>query len=53
MRDPVAVKTAGLNPEAVGRLWGAFLDGAPGMYWSRVWAIYVLIRWSQRHGVGL
>jgi len=53
MRDPLAVKSVGMNPEAVGRLWRAFLEGAPGMYWSRVWAIYVLIRWCRRHGVRL
>jgi asparagine synthase (glutamine-hydrolysing) len=53
MRDPVAVKPTGLNPEAVGRLWQAFLDGAPGIYWSRVWALYVLVRWCQRHGAYL
>lgn len=53
MRDPDAVKPAGLNPEAVRRLWQSFLDGAPGIYWTRVWAIYVLIRWCDRHGAYL
>jgi len=53
MRDPLAVKPAGLSSEAVRRLWQAFLDGAPGIYWSRVWAVYVLIRWCQRHGASL
>jgi asparagine synthase (glutamine-hydrolysing) len=53
MRDPEAVRSVGLNPEAVGNLWGAFLAGAPGLYWSRVWALYVLIRWSQTHGAAL
>lgn len=53
MRDPVAVKPTGLNPEAVRRLWQAFLDGAPGLYWTRVWAIYVLIRWCHRNGAYL
>ena len=24
---------------------------SPGLYWSRVWAVYVLVRWCQRHGV--
>ncbi len=51
LRDPVAVRAAGLQPEAVARLWEAFRGGAPGLYWSRVWAIYVLVRWCQRHGV--
>ena len=53
MRDPDAVKPTGLNPEAVRRLWQAFLDGAPGIYWTRVWAIFVLIRWCDRHGAYL
>ncbi len=51
LRDPNAVRPTGLNPEAVLRLWKAFLDGAPGIYWSRVWALFVLIRWCHRHGV--
>jgi asparagine synthase (glutamine-hydrolysing) len=53
MRDPLAVKPSGLNADAVARLWRAFLDGAPGIYWSRVWALYVLIRWCQRSGASL
>jgi len=51
LRDPAAVTAAGLNPAAVRQLWQAFLDGAPGLYWSRIWAIYVLVRWCLRHGV--
>jgi asparagine synthase (glutamine-hydrolysing) len=53
MRDPEAIKPTGLDPEAVARLWQAFLDGAPGLYWSRIWAIYVFIRWCHRHRVYL
>jgi asparagine synthase (glutamine-hydrolysing) len=49
MRDSVAVIPTGLNPGAVQRLWQAFLDGAPGIYWTRVWAIYVFIRWCHRN----
>jgi asparagine synthase (glutamine-hydrolysing) len=45
LRDPQAIAPVGLDPTAVERLWRAFLDGAPGMYWSRVWAVYVFIRW--------
>jgi len=51
MRDPLAVKPSGLDPEAVRRLWQAFLDGAPGIYWSRVWAVYVMVRWCHRNRV--
>jgi hypothetical protein len=45
-----AIRPTGLNPAAVLQLWQAFLDGAPGLYWSRVWALYVFIRWCHRHG---
>jgi asparagine synthase (glutamine-hydrolysing) len=51
LRDPQAIAPAGLDPAAVERLWRAFLDGAPGMYWSRVWSIYVFIRWCHRNRV--
>ena len=53
LRDEDAVRSAGLEPGAVGRLWRAFRDGAPGLYWSRVWAVYVLVRWCRRHGLRL
>jgi asparagine synthase (glutamine-hydrolysing) len=51
MRDPQAIAPVGLDPVAVERLWRAFIDGARGMYWSRVWSVYVLIRWCHRHRV--
>ena len=53
MRDPETIKPTGLNPDAVRRLWQAFLDGAPGLYWSRVWTVYVMIWWCHRHSVYL
>ncbi len=51
MRDPQAIAPVGLDPTAVERLWRAFLQGAPGMYWSRVWSVYVFIRWCHRNRV--
>ncbi|HKI64158.1 MAG TPA: asparagine synthase (glutamine-hydrolyzing) [Burkholderiales bacterium] len=53
LRDPEAVGRTGLSPDAVARLWRAFLDGSPGIYWSRVWAIYVFVYWCRRHRVQL
>jgi asparagine synthase (glutamine-hydrolysing) len=49
LRDPEALKPTGLDPEAVARLWKAFQEGAPGLYWSRIWALYVFVRWCHRH----
>ena len=43
----------GLNAESVARLWRAFEKGGSGVYWSRVWSIYVLMNWCRRHGVYL
>ena len=51
LRDPQASAPVGLNPVAVERLWRAFLDEAPGMYWSRVWSVYIFIRWCHRNRV--
>src|SRR3984893_7488507 len=51
LRDPGAIVPAGLNPVAIDRLWQAFLDGAPGIYWSRVWSVYVFVRWCHRNRV--
>ena len=51
LRDPQAIAPVGLDPAAVERLWRAFLEGAPGIYWSRVWSIYVFVRWCHRHRV--
>jgi asparagine synthase (glutamine-hydrolysing) len=51
LRDPQAIAPIGLDPVAVERLWRAFLEGAPGMYWSRVWSVYVFVRWCHRNRV--
>jgi asparagine synthase (glutamine-hydrolysing) len=51
LRDPHAIAPVGLAPAAVERLWHAYLSGAPGMYWSRVWSVYVFIRWCHRNQV--
>ncbi|HWA38239.1 MAG TPA: asparagine synthase-related protein [Burkholderiales bacterium] len=51
LSDRSACLGAGLRPEAVARLWNAFRDGVPGLYWTRAWGIYVLLRWCERHGV--
>lgn len=51
LRDPQAIAPTGLDPTAVERLWRAFVDGQRGIYWSRVWSIYVLIRWCHSNRV--
>jgi asparagine synthase (glutamine-hydrolysing) len=51
MRDEQLAAKVGLSGKAVSRLWSSFQANAPGMYWSRAWALYILIRWAHRHGV--
>jgi asparagine synthase (glutamine-hydrolysing) len=51
--DPALCRAVGLNPGPVADLWNAFQSGQSGLYWSRIWAIYMLLRWSRRHGVKL
>jgi asparagine synthase (glutamine-hydrolysing) len=47
------VESVGLDSAALGRLWRAFRAGTPGIYWSRLWAPYVLLDWCRRHRVAL
>ncbi len=51
--DRALVESVGLHFEALGRLWRAFRAGAPGIYWSRVWAPFVLLHWCRQHRIGL
>jgi asparagine synthase (glutamine-hydrolysing) len=51
LRVPQAIVPARLDPAAVERLCRSFLDGAPGMYLSRVWAVYVFVRWFHHNRV--
>jgi asparagine synthase (glutamine-hydrolysing) len=51
--DSALVRSVGLRPETVRTLWRSFAAGRPGLYWSRVWAIYVLLSWCQTHDMSL
>jgi asparagine synthase (glutamine-hydrolysing) len=46
-------EAAGLDADAVSRLWTAFLRRSPGLYWSRIWAVYVLGWWCREHRLSL
>lgn len=53
MLDRDAAARVGLESAEIERLWKAYTRGSPGLYWSRIWSLYVLIRWCHRHGVYL
>lgn len=53
LADRGLCEAAGLDHATVGKLWRSFSAGAPGMYWSRVWVIFVLLRWCREHRVSV
>jgi len=53
MRDERLARAIGLDAATVAGLWQAYRQNAPGLYWTRVWAIFVLMSWCRRHDVVL
>jgi asparagine synthase (glutamine-hydrolysing) len=51
--DDALARSAGLCGRTVRTLWRSFSEGRPGLYWSRVWALYVLLSWCRTHDVAL
>lgn len=51
--DAPLVMRAGLRPETVRTLWKSYVEGRPGLYWSRIWSLYTLLSWCQAHDVAL
>lgn len=51
LRDADLIESVGLSSKAVAALWEAYSSGAPGLYWTRVWCIYVLAAWAKRYGL--
>ncbi len=51
--DRELCESIGLDHAAVSRLWRAYQAGSPGLYWSRIWGIFVLLWWCRRLGMSL
>ncbi len=51
--DEALCRQVGIRQEALLRLWKAFESGMPGLYWSRIWAMYILLWWCREHKVSL
>ncbi len=51
--DRERLESIGLDPEGVAELWRAYQARAPGLYWSRIWALFVLLHWTRVHRVTL
>jgi len=53
LTDAGLIDRVGLCAATVQTLWASFVAGKPGLHWSRVWSIYVLLAWCQNHDVAL
>jgi asparagine synthase (glutamine-hydrolysing) len=51
--DERACQRVGLDAGALAKLWQAYQSGVPGIYWSRIWSLYVLLRWCEKYEVAL
>jgi asparagine synthase (glutamine-hydrolysing) len=51
--DAPGFERVGLDPRAAAAVWHSFCARRPGIYWSRVWALFVLVDWCRRHRVSL
>jgi asparagine synthase (glutamine-hydrolysing) len=53
LTDAALVSRVGLCAGTVRTLWRSYVAGKPGLHWSRVWSIYVLLAWCQSHDMAL
>ena len=53
LTDADHCRFVGLNPETTKKLWMAFQRADSGLYWSRIWSIFVYLRLCRREGLGL
>jgi asparagine synthase (glutamine-hydrolysing) len=44
---------AGLDPEGAGRLGAAFARPGSDIPWSRIWSVFVLLRWLDRQAIAM
>jgi asparagine synthase (glutamine-hydrolysing) len=51
--DDGLVARAGLRGDIVRTLWRSFAEGRPGLYWTRIWGLYVLLDWCRQHDVSM
>lgn len=49
--DQSLCRGVGVQPIAAACLWNAYQERCPGLYWSRVWSIFILLHWCRRHQV--
>jgi asparagine synthase (glutamine-hydrolysing) len=54
LADETLVRRCGLDPKVTKRLWAAYTDGGgKGLSWSRIWGVFVLLRYAQLHDLSV
>jgi asparagine synthase (glutamine-hydrolysing) len=53
LTDAELIGRVGLCAGTVRTLWASYVAGKPGLHWSRVWSIYVVLAWCQSHEMAL
>ncbi len=53
LTNKIIADLIGLESETIGRIWRAFKRHDPGIHWSRVWSLFVLMNWCERNNVYL
>jgi asparagine synthase (glutamine-hydrolysing) len=51
--DRALCDSVGIDQPTLLRLWRTFQDSPESIYWTRIWAMYVLLHWTERHRVSL
>jgi asparagine synthase (glutamine-hydrolysing) len=49
--DAQASRALGLDRAELSRIWNLFLARPGSYYWTRIWALFVLLRWSRLNNV--
>jgi asparagine synthase (glutamine-hydrolysing) len=47
LQDAQLCRNIGIEPSAAAKLWKAFLERRNGVYWTRIWAMFVLLWWCR------
>lgn len=53
LTDSDHCRAVGLDPETTRKLWLAFKRADSGLYWSRIWSIFVYLQLCKREGLEL
>lgn len=49
--DPARLETIGIRPEQTREIWRTYRESQRSEGWARVWALYSLARWADRHSL--